>query len=318
MHRSVSETRRSVATRPKRSPRAGGRAGGGHQASLGGRGWPRSARLRSRPDSLAGCGPCASCSAGAGSRSSWSSWCSAYATWWLGRWQFHRLEDRQHDNAVVERNESATGLRRSTTCSPRGERSTPTTSGAWSPRPAATSPDETVIVRYRTRDGSSGVDVVVPLQTDGGPALLVDRGWLATENSGAVPDDVPAPPSGEVTVTGYVRVDATGDSARVDRRLHAVDLQRADRAGDRSRGVRRFRRPRQRGSGPRDATGEGRAPRPRQRPALLLRAPVVVLRPAGRLRLLLPGLRRVARRAARQRAVRTCAASRRRRAASRR
>ena len=30
-----------------------------------------------------------------------------YATWWLGRWQFHRLDDRQRDNAVVERNEGA-------------------------------------------------------------------------------------------------------------------------------------------------------------------------------------------------------------------
>ena len=30
-----------------------------------------------------------------------------YATWWLGRWQFHRLTDRKHDNAIVERNESA-------------------------------------------------------------------------------------------------------------------------------------------------------------------------------------------------------------------
>ena len=56
---------------------------------------------------------------------------------------------------------------------------------------------------------------MVPLQTADGPALLVDRGWLATANSGAVPDDVPAPPAGEVTITAYVRKDATGDSARV-------------------------------------------------------------------------------------------------------
>ena len=28
----------------------------------------------------------------------------AYATWWLGEWQFGRLEDRKRDNAVVERN----------------------------------------------------------------------------------------------------------------------------------------------------------------------------------------------------------------------
>ncbi len=37
-----------------------------------------------------------------------------------------------------------------------------------------------MIVRYRTREGASGVDVVVPLVTADGTALLVDRGWLQT------------------------------------------------------------------------------------------------------------------------------------------
>jgi cytochrome oxidase assembly protein ShyY1 len=138
----------------------------------------------------------------------------AYGTWWLGRWQFHRLDDRQRDNAVVERNERADAapvadvLAPGRDVDPDDEWRLVTASGTYLA-------DDTVIVRYRTREGSSGVDVVVPLQTSDGPALLVDRGWLATENSGAVPDDVPPPPAGEVTVTGYVRVDATGDSAQV-------------------------------------------------------------------------------------------------------
>jgi cytochrome oxidase assembly protein ShyY1 len=138
----------------------------------------------------------------------------AYATWWLGRWQFNRLEDRQRDNAVVERNEGARPapvddvLAAGREVDPDDEWRAITATGTYVA-------DETVVVRYRTHDGASGVDVVVPLQTDDGPALLVDRGWLATDNSGATPDDVPAPPAGEVTVTGYVRQDATGDSAKV-------------------------------------------------------------------------------------------------------
>ena len=32
----------------------------------------------------------------------------AYACWWLGTWQFHRLADRKHDNAVIRTNESRT------------------------------------------------------------------------------------------------------------------------------------------------------------------------------------------------------------------
>jgi cytochrome oxidase assembly protein ShyY1 len=75
--------------------------------------------------------------------------------------------------------------------------------------------EDTVIVRYRTRDGEAGVDVVVPLELADGSALLVDRGWYATDNRGATTADVPAPPSGEVEVTGWVRQDAEGDSTEV-------------------------------------------------------------------------------------------------------
>jgi cytochrome oxidase assembly protein ShyY1 len=139
----------------------------------------------------------------------------ACATWWLGRWQFHRLEERKRDNAVVERNEGVAPapvddvLAAGREVDPDDEWRAVTATGTYVV-------EETVIVRYRTRDGSSGVDVVVPLQTVDGAALLVDRGWLATENRGqASPDDVPAPPSGQVTVTGYVRADATGDSTAV-------------------------------------------------------------------------------------------------------
>ncbi len=145
-----------------------------------------------------------------------------------------------------------------------------------------------MIVRYRTRDGASGVDVVVPLvRPTAAPALLVDRGWLATDNSGTEPDDVPAPPAGEVTVTGWVRVDATGDSAQVaDRSTRAISSEQIGPALG-PRGLRRLRRPRRRGPGPAEPLA-GRAARPRQRAALLLRPAVVVLRPAGDLRLRLP------------------------------
>jgi cytochrome oxidase assembly protein ShyY1 len=138
----------------------------------------------------------------------------AYATWWLGRWQFHRLADRKDDNAVVERNEAAPPapvgdvLAAGRDVDEDDEWRVVTATGTYLT-------DETVVVRYRTREGNSGVDVVVPLQPADGPALLVDRGWLATGNSGAVPDAVPDPPSGAVTVTGWVRADATGSSTHV-------------------------------------------------------------------------------------------------------
>jgi cytochrome oxidase assembly protein ShyY1 len=52
--------------------------------------------------------------------------------------------------------------------------------------------------------------------TGSGTALLVDRGWFATSNQGLTDaSQVPAPPSGRVSVTGWVRQNAGGSSAQV-------------------------------------------------------------------------------------------------------
>lgn len=139
----------------------------------------------------------------------------ACATWWLGQWQFDRLEDRKDSNAVVRANEEkapapvADVLAPGEAVADHEEWRVVTATGTYAV-------DETVIVRYRTRQGASGVDVVVPLVTADGTALLVDRGWMQTERAGvADPGEVPAPPGGEVTVTGWVRADGTGDSTAV-------------------------------------------------------------------------------------------------------
>lgn len=147
-------------------------------------------------------------------------------TWlatWLGQWQFGRLEDRKDRNAIVLRNEQAEPAEVTEVLSP----GAPVASDVEWRNVTATGTyltDKTVVVRYRTGDnGRPGVQVIVPLRLTAGDVLLVDRGWWATANRGAVPDDVPAPPSGEVTVTGWVRADATGDSTKVsDQSTRAV------------------------------------------------------------------------------------------------
>ncbi|MFC7494065.1 MULTISPECIES: SURF1 family protein [unclassified Nocardioides] len=138
-----------------------------------------------------------------------------YAAWWLGQWQFHRLEDRKESNAVVRANEdrppTAVGdvLAPGRPVAEDDEWRQVTATGSYDT-------ENTVIVRYRTRSGQSGIDLVVPLVTSGGATLLVDRGWMAVENQGsAQPSDLPAPPSGEVTVEGWVRADGTGESTAV-------------------------------------------------------------------------------------------------------
>jgi cytochrome oxidase assembly protein ShyY1 len=81
-------------------------------------------------------------------------------------------------------------------------------------------------VRYRSRDGASGIDVVVPLVTEDGTSLLVDRGWLEARPDGTDRSGIPDPPAGEVTVTGWVRADGSGDSTAVsDRSTRAISSE---------------------------------------------------------------------------------------------
>jgi cytochrome oxidase assembly protein ShyY1 len=139
----------------------------------------------------------------------------AYGAWWLGEWQFSRLEERQARNTVTERNLQAPPapvqrvLAPERPVDPQDEWRRVRAEGTYLP-------EESVVVRYQTRDGASGVDVVTPLRVDpGGTLLLVNRGWLRTGNAGDAAPELPAPPAGEVTVVGWVRGDAAGDSAAV-------------------------------------------------------------------------------------------------------
>jgi cytochrome oxidase assembly protein ShyY1 len=132
----------------------------------------------------------------------------------LGQWQFHRLDERKQDNRIV-----STNLRQapvpvddllSADRAPRAqdEWRRVTVHGTWDDA-------HTVVLKYQTRDQRAGVDVVTPLVTEAGAAVLVDRGWIATENTGGGRPDPPPVTKGKVTVTGWVRQDATGSATRV-------------------------------------------------------------------------------------------------------
>ena len=142
----------------------------------------------------------------------------AYAAWWLGEWQFGRLDDRKASNDIIRTNEAREPAPVADVLDT-GANADADESDEWRLVTATGTyaTDKTVIVRYRNNDdGAPGVDVVVPLVTDDGTALVVDRGFLSTGSRSSTVDDVPAPPAGEVTVTGWVRVNGTGDSVVVD------------------------------------------------------------------------------------------------------
>lgn len=148
----------------------------------------------------------------------------------LGEWQFDRLDQRQQRNEWTRTNAAADPV--------------PVADVLAVGRPVAAErewmrvvargtydAEATVVVRYQTRHGDSGVDLVTPLVTEDGTALLVDRGWVATDNTGDVPDALPAPPSGTVEVVGFVRADATGRGITVEngstRAVSSVEIGRS-------------------------------------------------------------------------------------------
>jgi cytochrome oxidase assembly protein ShyY1 len=138
----------------------------------------------------------------------------AYLALELGQWQFRRLEDRKQENRIVSTNLRSAPVPvqevLSTNRQPAAEAAwrSVTARGTWDD-------DHTIVLKYQTREGDAGVDVVTPLVTEDGTAVLVDRGWLATDNSGGARPDLPPAPSGTVAVTGYVRQDAEGGATRV-------------------------------------------------------------------------------------------------------
>ncbi|MDR7086978.1 cytochrome oxidase assembly protein ShyY1 [Aeromicrobium panaciterrae] len=117
----------------------------------------------------------------------------------LGLWQFDRLDHRLAQNKVISAHFKAAPIEL-----PPGFKVDDSTE--WT-RVTATGTydlDHQVTVKFTTRDGAPGVDVVTPLVLADDSAVLVDRGWIETDNTVANPD-VPAPPTGTVTVMGWMR-----------------------------------------------------------------------------------------------------------------
>ncbi|WP_183407650.1 SURF1 family protein [Nocardioides marmoriginsengisoli] len=133
----------------------------------------------------------------------------------LGQWQFHRLDDRKAENSLVARNlDQAPApidslLKPSEPAPGKHEWRKVVVHGTWDD-------ENTIVLKYQTRDGGPGVDVLTPLRTADGTGVLVDRGWMQTDNVGSERPELPAASTGTVTVIGWIRVDATGRATAVN------------------------------------------------------------------------------------------------------
>ena len=150
---------------------------------------------------------------------------------WAMFWQLDRLHQKQARNRRIMD-------RRTDQVVPVGQISSPaepysSTDAIEFRRVTATGhyrADEELFVRSRSRNSSPGSWILTPLDLGHGVAVTVNRGWVP--NSGELVK-VPArykAPSGEVTVTGYVRKTETRGSfgPRDPKTGTLVDLARAD------------------------------------------------------------------------------------------
>ncbi|GAB2454745.1 SURF1 family protein [Streptomyces incanus] len=127
--------------------------------------------------------------------------CIFMGSWQLGRFEA-RVEDHRgaEDNVASSRQEEARPL----------DTLLPVTKETSGKQAAASGRyEEQLLVPDRDLDGEPGHYVLTLLHTDTGKVLPVVRGWLPGDPQ---PADTPAPPAGEVTVTGALQASETPGS----------------------------------------------------------------------------------------------------------
>lgn len=127
----------------------------------------------------------------------------------LGRWQWHRHVHRDAEQALVNRNYSATPrpLQTLLPAASHGPGSTLPHRLEWRQTVVTGSYllQQQVLVRNRPYEEQAGYDVVVPLQATDGTVVFVDRGWIPAGPTAERPSSVPTPPSGQVRVVIRLR-----------------------------------------------------------------------------------------------------------------
>jgi cytochrome oxidase assembly protein ShyY1 len=146
----------------------------------------------------------------------------------MGIWQFDRLEERRETNIATRANLAADPVPVDSLLSvgdsvdPGLEWRAVTATGTYDGEAELT-------VRNQAREAGPGSSIVTPLVTDSGEAVLVERGWVSTAGNPTELPDVEPPPSGEVTVTGWLRSDSgAGPEATepVEDSVRAIDSAR--------------------------------------------------------------------------------------------
>lgn len=144
-----------------------------------------------------------------------------------GFWQVHRYGEKRAENADLRHNATAAPIPAGDVLAV-GE----PVDGSLRLRQVTAvgryEPAGQVLVRQREVDQRAGFLVVTPLRTGGG-TLLVVRGFLPAVGAATQSPPVPAPPAGEVTVTGRIYPSEPPGPARAG--LPAGQVERIDVPG---------------------------------------------------------------------------------------
>jgi cytochrome oxidase assembly protein ShyY1 len=119
----------------------------------------------------------------------------------LARWQWHRREQRLAYNAPIIANYDRDAVDAQAVLG--DGRLDP--DELWTPVQLQGHyvADATTLVRNRPQLGQAAYEVLVPFVTGHG-VVIVDRGWLPTGRNAERPDEIPAPPTGQITLTARV------------------------------------------------------------------------------------------------------------------
>lgn len=127
----------------------------------------------------------------------------------LGRWQLSRLEERRLANEQVAAQQQAPpvpadqALAEDVTDAEQWQRVE--VSGVFEP--------EQLSVPHRRNGEDPGYEVLTPLRLDDGRHVLVSRGFVPLAQGLPVPGTLPAPPSGAVQVSAWLRRNEVGRPA---------------------------------------------------------------------------------------------------------
>ncbi|MFF9122253.1 SURF1 family protein [Streptomyces sp. NPDC014889] len=157
----------------------------------------------------------------------------------LGFWQLHRHEHKVALNQVITESLAARPVPAESLTSPGTTVNQADLYHRVTAKGHFDTADEEVVRRRTNADGDIGYHVLTPFVLDDGKVLLVNRGWVPTDASQTAFPEIPAPPRGEITVTGRLMPDETTAASGIkdvkglpDRQVMLISsTQQAERLG---------------------------------------------------------------------------------------